>query len=207
MAFKIHPYLSMLKKLFTRNPLAPLDEPDLTKGYKTVDLMADLMADLLISPTNLMPLSMKEVRVVARYMQEQFIAQNTVFIREGDKRDTGFMVLLLEGEVTVENLVVNREDPMIISVLGPGSLIGELGLLDGHPRYASCTAATPVHCSILTRESLQQLMVDKPVVGAKLILAMASRMAERLRDNTDKLKMYVQLTQAMQQELSARTSR
>ena len=93
MAFKIHPYLSMLKKLFSRNPLAPLDEPDLTKGYKT----ADLMADLLISSTNLMPLSMKEVRLVARYMQEQFIAQNTVFIREGDKRDTGFMLLLLEG--------------------------------------------------------------------------------------------------------------
>jgi CRP-like cAMP-binding protein len=204
MAYKIHPSLSMLKKLFSRKTSAvPSGEPDLTKGYKT----ADLMANLLISPSNLMPLTMKDVRVVARYMQEQFIAQNTVFIREGDNRDTRFMLLLLEGEVTVENLVVNREDPMIISVLGPGSLIGELGLLDGQPRYATCTAATLVHCSVLTRESLEQLTHDKPVIAAKLVLAMAARMAERLRDNTDKLKMYVQLTQAMQQELSARTSR
>jgi CRP/FNR family cyclic AMP-dependent transcriptional regulator len=48
-------------------------------------------------------------------------------------------------------------------------------------------------------------MRDEPTIAAKLILTMASRMADRLRDNTDKLKMYVQLTQLMQQELNSRT--
>jgi len=192
----------MLKKLITKTFSRDFDEePKLTKGYAS----ADLAAKLLIAPTALMPLSTKEARLIVRYMKPQMIAPNTVFIRQGDQRDTGFMLLLLEGEVTVENIVVSRDEPIVISVLGPGSLIGELGLLDGGPRYATCTAATPVHCIIMTREALQQLMTDEPAIAAKLILAMASRMAERLRDNTDKLKMYVQLTQAMQQELSART--
>lgn len=192
----------MLKKLLGKK-ISPVfdEEPDLKKGYEA----ADLAAELLIAPNALMPLSPKEAHLVVRYMQPQLIAQDTIFIREGDRRDTGFMLLLLEGEVTVENIVVSREDPIIISVLGPGSLIGELGLLDGGPRYATCTASTPVHCAVLTREALQQLMIDKPTIAAKLILAMASRMAERLRENTDKLKMYVQLTQVMQQEINART--
>lgn len=191
----------MLKKFIAKTFTKDSDEePRLTKGYTS----AELAARLLIAPTALMPLSAREARLIVRYMKPQMIAPNTVFIRQGDQRDTGFMLLLLEGEVTVENIVVSRNDPIVISVLGPGSLIGELGLLDGGPRYASCTAATPVHCIVMTREALQQLMTDEPAIAAKLILAMASRIADRLRENTDKLKMYVQLTQAMQQELSAR---
>lgn len=191
----------MLKKFLSKKISPAFDEaPDLEKGYEA----ADMAAELLIAPTALIPLSPREARLVVSYMKPQMIAQDTIFIREGDKRDTGFMLLLLEGEVTVENIVVSRDEPIIISVLGPGSLIGELGLLDGGPRYATCTASTPVHCTVLTREALQQLITDKPAIAAKLVLAMASRMAQRLRENTDKLKMYVQLTQAMQQELSAR---
>ena len=166
----------------------------------------DLAAKLLIAPNAVMPMTQEEARVVVRYMQPQTIAQDTIFIRQGDKRDTGFMLLLLDGEVTVENIVVSRIDPITISVLGPGSLIGELGLVDGEPRYASCIASTPVHCLVLTRQALQQLVRDNPIIAAKFLLAIASRIAVRLRDNTDKLKMYVQLTQAMQQELSARST-
>lgn len=166
----------------------------------------DLAAQLLIAPTALMPLTPEDAHLVLRYMQPQIIAENTVFIREGDSRDTGFMLLLLDGEVTVENIVVSRLDPITITVLGPGSLIGELGLVDGEPRYASCIASTPVRCVVLTRAALQKLITDHPAVAAKLLLAMSMRIAKRLRDNTDKLKMYVQLTQAMQQELGARST-
>jgi len=166
----------------------------------------DLAAKLLIASTAIMPMSQEEARVVVGYMQPQTIAQDTIFIRQGDSRDTGFMLLLLDGEVTVENIVVSRIEPITISVLGPGSLIGELGLVDGEPRYASCIASTPVHCLVLTRQALQQLVRDNPTIAAKFLLAITSRIAARLRDNTDKLKMYVQLTQAMQQELSARST-
>jgi CRP/FNR family cyclic AMP-dependent transcriptional regulator len=165
---------------------------------------AELAAELLIAPTALMQLTLQEAHVVVRYMHPQRVSQGTTFIREGDARDTGFMMLLLDGEVTVETLVVSRLEPITITVLGRGSLIGELGLLDGEARYASCTAATPLRCAILTREALQLLMQENSPIAAKLLLAMALRIAVCLRDSTDKLKMYVQLTQAMQQEIASR---
>ena len=49
-------------------------------------------------------------------------------------------------------------------------------------------------------------MEENPLVAAKLLLAVSLRVAERLRDNSDKLKMYVQLMQAMQEEIVSRES-
>ena len=165
---------------------------------------ADLAAGLLIAPTAMMQLTLDEARLVVRYMQPQIVAKDTVFIREGDARDTGFLMLLLDGEVMVETVVVSRIEPIILTVLGPGSLIGELSLLDEAPRYATCIAMTPLRCALLTREALQRLMQEHSLIAAKLLLAMSLRIAVRLRENTDKLKMYVQLTQAMQEEIASR---
>ena len=174
---------------------------DATEGSEA----ADLAAEMLMAPTALMQLTMPEARLVVRYMQPQIIARGTMFIREGDARDTGFLMLLLDGEVTVETMVVSRVEPIVITLLGSGSLIGELGLLDGLPRYASCIAATQLRCAILTREALNHLMQENPAVAAKLLLAMSLRIGGRLREVTDKLKMYVQLTQAMEQEIASRS--
>ena len=129
------------------------------------------------------------------------MASIPMFIREGDEEDTGFMVLVLDGEVTVENIVVSRVSPITLTVLGPGSMHGELGLIDGLPRSASCTASSDLRCAILTREGMLQLLKDDPRIGAKLMMAISMRIGDRLRDNTEKLKKYVQLTKTMQQEI------
>jgi CRP/FNR family cyclic AMP-dependent transcriptional regulator len=173
---------------------------DTTEGSEA----ADLAAEMLMAPTALMQLTMQEARMVVRYMQPQIVAKGTIFIREGDARDTGFLMLLLDGEVTVETLVVSRAEPIVITLLGPGSLIGELGMFDGLPRYASCIAATQLRCAILTREALNRMMQENAGIAAKLLLAVSVRIGARLREVTDKLKMYVQLTQAMEQEIASR---
>lgn len=161
----------------------------------------EMTAQMLTAPSALMQLTLAEARVVVRYMRPKRMAQGTVFIREGDESNTDFMALILEGEVLVETIVVSRIQPMTVSVLGPGSMHGELGLLDGLPRSATCTASSDVSCAILTREGLLALLEDKPRLGAKLIMAIAMRIGDRLRDNTGKLRKFVQLTRMLQQEL------
>lgn len=108
---------------------------------------------------------------------------------------------LLDGEVVVESIVVSRTEPLTIKVLAPGSLVGEVGLMDKEPRSASCTASTDVTCAILTRAAIEALIDAEPRVGAKLLLAISARLAERLRDNARKLKLYAKLAQAMSQEM------
>lgn len=196
----------MLDKLFgARKPargnapeqMNPKDRMRAIEGSST----ADLAANLLIAPTALMQLSYDDALKVVSYMLPMKISMGTTFIKEGDETDTGYMLLLLEGEVTVENIVVSRTTPVTVTVLGPGSLIGEMGLVDGQARQASCTASMDARCAVLSRAALEKLSEEHPGTAAKLMLAVSMRIAERLRDTADKLRMYSQLVQAMQQEI------
>lgn len=163
--------------------------------------MADLAAELLIAPTALMQLSTRDARVVVSYMEPRRIDSGTVFIKAGDATDTAYMLLLLEGEVTVENLAVSQDMPATLTVLGPGSLIGELSLIDGLARTASCTATVDLRCASLTRKALEELSDKEPRTAAKLMLAVSLRVAKRLRETTDKLKIHNHLVKALQLEV------
>jgi CRP-like cAMP-binding protein len=163
---------------------------------------ADRAAELLTAPTALTRLDRKEARTVVTYMKPQRIPEGATFIREGDTEDTDFMMLVLDGEVTVEQTVAGRSTPMTVTVLGPGSLIGEMGLVDGSPRSASCTALTDLRCATLTRADLNRLLDEEPRAAAKLMMSIAMRIAERMRDSQGKLKLYTQLTQAMNEEIN-----
>ena len=158
-------------------------------------------AELLVAPNALLHLSMDEARVVVGDMTPRYIPAQTTFIREGDAQDEGFMALLLEGEVVVESITVSRTEPLTLSVLGPGALVGEVGLVDKEPRSASCTTSADSLFAILTRDALQQLIMERPPLGAKLLLAISARLAERLRDNARKLRLYAKLAKAMQLEI------
>lgn len=164
---------------------------------------ASMAAEMLIAPSALMQLRLAEAQFIMRYMRPKRIPRGTVFIREGEEHETDFMALILDGDVLVDNIVISRDTPYTVTVLGPGSLHGELGLLDGLPRSASCTAETDLCCAMLTRRGLLKLLKDDPKVGAKLMMAIAMRIGDRLRDNTRKLKTFASLTKAMQQEIDS----
>lgn len=196
----------MFDKLFGKSRPASLDAPERMRPKERMRAVegsstAELAARLLIAPTALMQLSTDEALTIVSYMIPRRIPVGTTFINERDTTDTGYMVLLLEGEVTVESIVVSRHTPVTVNVVGPGSLIGEMGLVDGQARLASCTASTDVRCAILSREALEKMGQDDPKTAAKLMFAVSLRIAERLRETTEKLKMYSQLVQAMQQEI------
>ncbi|MBC7917713.1 MAG: cyclic nucleotide-binding domain-containing protein [Rhodoferax sp.] len=172
---------------------------DLTAGTKG----ADYAAELLSAPEALTSLSLDEARVVISFMTPRFYSAGTTFIREGDSGDNGFMALLVEGDVVVERITVSRTDPVTIRVLGPGSLVGEIGLVDNEPRSASCTASSDVWCAVLTREAVEAMIAQQPAVAARLLLGVSANIAERLRDTNRQLKLYARLATAMREELAS----
>lgn len=164
---------------------------------------ATLAAQLLCAPETRTGLTMEEASVVVRYMTPRFYPANTTFIREGDAGGSGFMALLIAGDVVVERVTTNQKTPVTIRVLGPGSLIGEIALVDQEPRSASCTASTDVWCAILTREGIEHMICNDPVVAARLLLGVSVNIAERLRDTNRQLKLYVRLATSMREELTS----
>ncbi len=162
---------------------------------------AHLAARLMRAPTALMQLGEAEALTVVGFMQPKWFDAGTTIIRQGDHTNTGFMVLILEGEVTVETVMASRTQPRTLTVLGPGSLIGEMALVAGGARSASCVATSALKCAVLTREALEALTREQPTTAAKLMTAVAQRLAERLRESDHKLEIYSKLVQTMQEEI------
>ena len=196
--------MSLFDKLFGAAPAADSPESRLPADRQAVvdaSSAAHEAAHLLRAPTALMQLSEAEALTVVGFMQPRRYKAGTTVIRQGEADDTGFMVLVLGGEITVEKLQASRNAPVTLSVLGPGSLIGEMSLVDGEARSASSTASTDVTCAVLTREALEALIAEQPATAAKLMTAIASRLAERLRESGQKLQVYARLVLTLQQEI------
>ena len=158
-------------------------------------------AEMLITKGALVELSQADARVVVNYMTPRRFPAGTVLMREGEVQDADFMLLVLDGEVTVEYSVHGDEESMVVSVLGAGSLIGEMGLLDGGKRSATCVASSQVHAAVLSRAQLTGLVASEPPVAARLLLAMSKRVVDHLRETNRKLLTFAQLSKALQQEL------
>ena len=94
-------------------------------------------ARLLMTASALDDLTLADAHKVVTYMRPKRIAPGTVFIQEGEIKHNDYMLLVLEGNSAVQSELSGLHDAMMVSVMGPGNLIGEMGVLDQSERQAS----------------------------------------------------------------------
>jgi CRP/FNR family transcriptional regulator, cyclic AMP receptor protein len=143
---------------------------------------AALLQDFSPAEADILGASM--LRVVAQPGQ--------VLIAEGDTSD--WLMLLLRGTVDVGKQKIGTEadahepgDTTRIAVLREGATLGEMSMLDGEPRYASCRAITEVEAGVLTRGALSSMIQRHPAIGAKLLVKLTQVLAQRLRNTSNQL--------------------
>jgi CRP-like cAMP-binding protein len=160
------------------------------------------VAQLLTSRTALTELKLEQALYTVQYLTPQRIKAGSVLIREG-ATNTGFMLLILQGEALVENELANAGDSMVLNVLGSGALVGEQGVLDGQPRSATVTAMTDLDVAILDREALSRLLTARPDVGCSLLAAILARVSERLRVTTQRLRTLTAINRSLHETMDA----
>jgi CRP/FNR family transcriptional regulator, cyclic AMP receptor protein len=147
-------------------------------------------------------LSVGEAGCIVELMRLVNYQAGASVFRAGEVTNTGFMLLVLEGDISVDTGNVGGGAKVDVSVLGPGTLIGELSLIDGAPRSANCTAVSAVTAAGLSVGGLQRLTEQHPKVAAKLAIFIAQNAADRLRGLSEQLQMYDQLTSSLLQEVA-----
>ena len=105
-----------------------------------------------------------------------------------------WMMLLLRGTVDVGKRKIGIEadrqeagENTRLAVLREGAVIGEMSMLDGEPRYASCWALGEVEAAVLSRAAVGGLITAHPGVGAKLLVKLTQLLAQRLRNTSNQL--------------------
>ncbi len=111
-------------------------------------------------------------RLAARMRRLDFMAGETIF----HQGMTGDAVYVVErGEVGVR---VQVDDATAdVAQLGRGELFGEMALMTGEPRTASCIARTEVSCYAIDRDAFRALLAEQPAIADRLSAVMAARQA------------------------------
>lgn len=142
-------------------------------------------------------LSADDAVLIANLMQVRWVQAGTCFIQQDDDAHDSTILMLLDGEVTVEKTPQRQGDSLVVSIARPGQMFGEMGVLLDAPRSASCVAYSDVALAELSRAALDLLVEQHPAAAARLALGIASRLAEHLRDTSNKLSSMSRLVSAM----------
>jgi CRP-like cAMP-binding protein len=132
--------------------------------------------------------NLAEIRLLSHFMQAYRAEPGIEIIREGEPGD--FMMLLIEGRIEVF-----KQDrwnaPRLIALIEPGKTVGEMSMIDGEPRFATCVAAERCMIAVLSRESLARIIIEQPILGAKILMELVLMLSQRLRQTSSRLLGYM----------------
>ncbi len=123
------------------------------------------------------------------YMAVYRAPERAIIISEGDKGD--FMIFIIDGEVDVTKKD-RHEMVKRIAVVLPGQALGEMSMIDGEARFASCTAIEQTTFAVLTRAALQGLIDHQPRLAGKIMMKLVFMLSQRLRQTSAKLVDYLE---------------
>lgn len=133
--------------------------------------------------------SREDISLLSAYMDIYRAQPGETIIREGDVGD--FMLLIVEGDVDILKKGLREEQQHMTSV-GPGATLGEMSMIDGEPRFATCIATRPTTFAVLTRDNMARIILDYPSLGAKVLIKLVTMLSLRLRQTSSKLLQYME---------------
>lgn len=112
--------------------------------------------------------SRKDLQRVAALAVDEERPPGEVLTRQGEQGAVAYIIVTGEAEVI--------RDERILARLGPGDVVGELGLLDGGPRAATVRTTAPTRVLALAAEDFQGLLGDLPELSLQVLAVLASRL-------------------------------
>jgi CRP/FNR family transcriptional regulator, cyclic AMP receptor protein len=114
--------------------------------------------------------STKELQTIAKATDELTVPAGHVLIDQGQMGREAFIIV--DGSATV------KRNGKKVATLGPGSVVGELSLLDHGPRTASVTADADTTVLVIEQRHFLGVLESVPSLSRKLLASLAGRVRE-----------------------------
>lgn len=149
-----------------RPHLSPIQISQIQKQFETSSHIPEITFTSVLS--RLQPNLLKQSATELLYQSGDLIFQ------EGDTGDA--LYIIRAGIVAV--LKGPLESPTVIGFRGPGEVIGEVSLLDNHPRSASLAAVRSTRLLRIKRDVFQQILANDPSASASIMRTLTARLRE-----------------------------
>jgi len=139
--------------------------------YKGVSLMHE---DTLARVDLFAGLDKKDVQVLTNACQERTYKAGSTLIKQGD---TGVgLYVIISGTVRVTQANNPDKAEVDLGTAGPGSVLGEMSLLDDLPRSATVTAVTDVTALLLPVWEFRTTLRTHPDIALRLLSVLSHRL-------------------------------
>jgi len=152
-------------------------------------MVADQMFAMIGQVPFFAELDQNDVRALAGFMRVYRAQSGEVIIREGEPGD--YMLLLIQGQVDILKKGQRRSEQHMTTIL-PGMTLGEMSMIDGEPRFATCVAKETTTFVVLTRDDMARIILEKPRLGVKILTKLVSLLSQRLRQTSHQLLEYME---------------
>ena len=132
----------------------------------------------LASVDLLSTLTSAELEAVEHHTRRETFPRGKIIFREGDPGSELFIVT--KGRTSAYLNLINGGD-IRLATFAPGTIFGELAILDTGPRSASVVADDDVICYVLSEQQFAALAKDAPAVAIKLLSGLGRELSRRLR--------------------------
>lgn len=120
-----------------------------------------------------------ELDAFAGVLQEKRLPENAVLFRQGDAADGCYLVAT--GRVQAWIPASHGRGKQLLAVLGAGDFVGQMAVLDGGKRSATCTALEPTTVLYLGRDALDLLVRGRSSFALKFLEALTRMLVSQLR--------------------------
>jgi CRP/FNR family transcriptional regulator, cyclic AMP receptor protein len=117
--------------------------------------------------------SRRDLSRIAALMEEIDVPAGRVLMRQGEPGREAFVIADGRARATIRGKGSAK--------LGPGECFGEMALLHSAPRSATVTAESDMRLLVLGSRQFSELIESVPVVGRRVIAALAERLREAER--------------------------
>jgi|SRR5947209_20386087 len=116
----------------------------------------------------------EDLAAVAMAAEEVRFRASEIVVEEGEPGEGLYVIVHGDVEVAVDG--ARR-----VAVRGAGSVIGEMAVLSGGPRLATCVALDEVLTLRLRRDDFQELLGERPALALGVIAVLMQRLDEATR--------------------------
>ena len=126
-------------------------------------------------------LNAERLQEIARFASLRQVPRQTTILQAGDRTD--YIYLVLAGTLKVQ---ISDQDgrEVILAMLGPGEMFGEMGAIDDHPRSATVITAEPCDLVVIAKDDFKRCLAENFEVSLYII----HNLVRRLRNADRKIE-------------------
>jgi CRP-like cAMP-binding protein len=102
---------------------------------------------------------------------------HTIVMFEGDRAHD--VMVVMTGDLKVSTTLAGHE--VVLDIVGPGSMLGELAVVEGAERSAMVAALTDVDAVVIDADRFRAFLDERPAVVKKLFHSVAARLRDTSR--------------------------